>query len=83
MLYYLPCLRIKSGGLELVEFFDNAILSSSVYSTLSRLELVEFFDNAIFVINMDILPSELELVEFFDNAIFPVVWTTLVGGWSL
>ena len=35
--------------LELVEFFDNAILMAVRHSPKVLLELVEFFDNAIFV----------------------------------
>ena len=34
--------------LELVEFFDNAILGALVVDNIFRLELVEFFDIAIF-----------------------------------
>ena len=34
--------------LELVEFFDNAILQRAYNKRLFELELVEFFDNAIF-----------------------------------
>ena len=36
------------GQLELVEFFDNAILLIFIIWRKSKLELVEFFDNAIF-----------------------------------
>ena len=35
-------------GLELVEFFDNAILLFTEGANSAKLELVEFFDNAIF-----------------------------------
>ena len=34
--------------LELVEFFDNAILTAGSSGRRWKLELVEFFDNAIF-----------------------------------
>ena len=56
-------------SLELVEFFDNAILSRISILLSNMLELVEFFDNAILHRENDQICLQLELVEFFDNAI--------------
>ena len=55
--------------LELVEFFDNAILTNRLSSYDIPLELVEFFDNAILRAREYDCDYSLELVEFFDNAI--------------
>ena len=70
MLFYLVQHHISVCLLELVEFFDNAILILYFLPFLPPLELVEFFDNAIFRRAQDVPCYSLELVEFFDNAIF-------------
>ena len=70
MLYYRGQQGNGARMLELVEFFDNAILILYFLPFLPPLELVEFFDNAIFRRAQDVPCYSLELVEFFDNAIF-------------
>ena len=71
-------------GLELVEFFDNAIFVIYFHIVPDLLELVEFFDNAILSRLTTVSADELELVEFFDNAIF-IAFTQWVQNcsWSL
>ena len=70
MLYYTSPTVSTTKGLELVEFFDNAILAAQSRLIYRKLELVEFFDNAIFGFAAAWREKRLELVEFFDNAIF-------------
>ena len=69
MLYYTSPTVSTTKGLELVEFFDNAILAAQSRLIYRKLELVEFFDNAIFDGARGCHRYLLELVEFFDNAI--------------